>query len=193
MKIKKTLVKLVYIGFGASFVGTVWAFSTFFLPVGSINGDIIYRYELNERLSSMQGNAVKNIAKDKAFFKAMEQLRVSITDQEIENELSAYEEKYGGSQELEKILLDTQGDIVSLKTSIRKSLLSEKARKYFAQEYQPSEQEIKEYYAQNAERYPAAFEEEKAKVTDDIRAEKGEQKFNQYLQDKEKDIVIKVY
>jgi len=122
---------VIYLVFGSLVVCLFWFASENFMPVGDINGKVIYRYELNNRAQSMSGNIIKNIAKDKAFFEAMETLKIKATEDEIQKEFDDYCERYGGIEELRSILLDTQGDIENLKISIKKGILNQKAIQYF--------------------------------------------------------------
>lgn len=160
--IKKISVFLLGVAIGLFSIVTI----TNFLPVGSLNGNLIYHYEITQRLNSMSGNVIKNVAKDKAFFKAMDELKITVTDNEIQKELQGYSDRYGGEAELKNILLDTQGDIESLKISIKKGALSEKAIKYFAS---------MEVGDENAKK------------------ELGSKRFNEWLSKLEQEIYIKIF
>lgn len=105
-----------------------------FVPVGKVNGDIIYNYQLQERYKTLKSNAIKNIAKDRVFFNAMAELGITASEEEINEELKGYYERYGGKEELENVLIFTLGDIETLKLSIKRGNMAKKAVEYFAQQ-----------------------------------------------------------
>jgi len=110
-----------------------------FLPVGSIDGKVIFKHELNARLNWLADNTIKNIGKDLAFEKAMSDLGIHISDAEVAKEWDSMVERYGGIEELRKILIDTPGNEDSLKSNIKKGIMQEKAIKHFATLVSPNE------------------------------------------------------
>ncbi len=112
--------------------------------VGIVNGIRIRKCDIAQRMEGFRGNAVKNAAKDLVFFAEMEKIGVKASDDEIEAMLNAEAEKYGGIAEIEKILLDTNGNIDTYRLSIKKSILRQKAIDLFASEVKGSEEEKQE-------------------------------------------------
>jgi hypothetical protein len=137
-----------------------------FIPVGSINGETVYNYQLQARYKSMKSNAIKNIAKDEIFFNAISELGITVSDAEISKGLDGYYERYGGKNELELVLTDTLGDIETLKISIKKGIMAEKAIKYFA------EQEVGDQ---------------------DERQQKGNEKYTQLIESLEEKTTVSIY
>jgi hypothetical protein len=115
-----------------------FAYNTYLMPVGSINGQAIYRYQVRPYVAASSGNAVKSCAKDKLFYEAVNRLGVTVPDTLVESELQKYAEKYGGRTELENILLDTTQDMESIRNSIKKSLIHQKALDYYISKEAPS-------------------------------------------------------
>jgi len=93
-----------------------------FLPVGSIDGKVIFKHELAARLNWLADNTIKNIGKDLAFEKAMSDLGIHISEAELAKEWDSMVERYGGIDELRKILIDTKGNEDSLKSNIKKGI-----------------------------------------------------------------------
>jgi hypothetical protein len=114
----------------------------------------------------MKSNAIKNIAKDEIFFNAISELGITVSDAEISKGLDGYYERYGGKNELELVLTDTLGDIETLKISIKKGIMAEKAIKYFA------EQEVGDQ---------------------DERQQKGNEKYTQLIESLEEKTTVSIY
>ena len=185
--------KLVYTMFGAAVISILWICNAYFAPVGDVNGRIIYRHELNNYIKASEGNAVKNLAKDKAFFEEMNQLGITVSVDTVETELKNYENSYGSRREFENILLDTTQDINSIRRSIKKNLLYQKAIMYFTPKDDPNDGEIYAYYCKNTDAYPNGIEAEHEQVLSDLKAEIGLTHYNEYMQTLEDNIKIKVY
>ena len=124
-KINNMSVRALSFLLGALFIGFIWVYITCLIPVGSVNGKNIFRYEAMQRVNL--DNAVKSIGKDKAFDAAMQELCISATNAEVEQEFNTVSQDYGGSDELQNILIDTQSNMQMLKNSIRKGILKQKA------------------------------------------------------------------
>ena len=140
-----------------------------FLPVGSIDGKVILKHELDERLNWLADNTIKNIGKDLAFEKAMSDLGIHITETEITKEWDNMVERYGGIEEIRKILLDTQGNEDSLKNNIKKGIMQEKAIKHFADLVSPDED------------------------NPDFQMEEGARRYEKYIKEYEEKVIIKIY
>lgn len=140
-----------------------------FLPVGSIDGKVILKHELDTRLNWFTDNTVKNIGKDLAFEKAMSDLGIHISDAEVAKEWNSMVERYGGIDELRKILIDTQGNEDSLKSNIKKGILQEKAIKHFAASVSPDEN------------------------NPHFQMEEGARLYEKYIKEYEEKVIIKIY
>lgn len=140
-----------------------------FLPVGSIDGKVIFKHELNARLNWLADNTIKNIGKDSAFEKAMSDLGIHISDAEVAKEWDSMVKRYGGIDELRQILLDTQGNEDSLKNNIKKGIMQEKAIKHFAALVSPDEN------------------------NPDFQMEEGARLYENHIKEYEEKIIIKIY
>ena len=140
-----------------------------FLPVGSIDGKVIFKHELDARLNWLADNTIKNIGKDLAFEKAMSDLGIHISDDEVAKEWDSMVERYGGIEELRKILLDTQGNEDSLKSNIKKGILQGKAIKHFTASVPPNEDNT------------------------DFQMEEGARLYEKYIKEYEEKVIIKIY
>jgi len=176
---------------GALFIGFIWTYVTFLIPVGSVDGENIYKYEAMQRINL--DNAIKGIGKDKAFDTAMKKLGVTVTDAEVESELKNVTDKYGGTDELKSIMIDTESNITLLKNSIRKGMLKQKAIEKFAQEIKTDTVDIKAYYEENTDNYPGEFSANEKQIKTDYAMMKGAQKYDEFLKSYEDSVTIKIY
>lgn len=177
---------------GSFIASLVWSFCVFFMPVGNVDGKTIYRYELSVKLNESAGNAVKNLGKEAAFGRAMKELKISVTNAEVDREFNAMVEKYGGIYELEKIMLDMQGNADTLKRSIRTGMLKQKAIESFAVKVSPNEKGLRDYFDLHWNQY-SDYDSERSQILTDYRMEKGAEEYETYLQEQESRISIKVY
>ncbi|NLB81679.1 MAG: hypothetical protein GX800_08745 [Clostridiaceae bacterium] len=161
--------KILYFLAGFILSSTLFICYINFLPVGSIDGKTIYKYQLNQRLAWAADNTIKNIGKDLAFEKAMSDLGIHVSDAEISKEWDSMVEHYGGIDELCKILIDTRGNEDSLKSNIKKGILQQKAIKHFAASVLPDENNI------------------------DFQMEEGARLYEKYIKEYEEKVVIKIY
>lgn len=150
----------------------IWTFFVLLLPVGNVDGRIICKYELSQRLNQNASSAIKNIGKDIAFEKAMKELHISVLDEIVDREYDIVIEKYGGPEEVEKIMMDMQGNSETFKKSIRQGILQQKAIEHFAQTITVPENEMD---------------------ADSYRMEKGAEKYREYMDKQENEVVIRIY
>ena len=193
MKIKLNNMRIRGFAFvlGALFVSFIWTYVTFLIPVGSVDNDNIYKYEAMQRINL--DNAIKGIGKDKAFDTAMEKLGVTVTDSEVENEVKNVTEKYGGTEELESIMIDTESNMMLLKNSIRKGMLKQKAIEKFAQDVKTDTADIKVYYEENKDNYPGEFSANEKQIKTDYAMTKGAEQYDEFLKSYEDSVTIKIY
>ncbi len=151
---------------GAALCAGAFVYAYELKVVGIVNGVKIRQYDISMRLDARKGNAVKQTAKDMVFFTEMEKLGISVTDDEVEAALKREAEKYGGIAEMEKIMLDTPNNIDTYRLSIKKAILQQKAIDSFAQ---------------------------KAKGTDEEKAEKGREEYQSVIDKLEETTEIAVF
>lgn len=156
------------------FMGFIFCFVLFigytnFLPVGSVDGRTIFKHELNARLNWAADNTIKSIGKDIAFENAMNDLGIQASDDEINKEWDDMIERYGGIDELSKIMIDTKSNGKSLKHSIKNGILMQKAIEYFAASVPADDN------------------------NPDFQMEEGAKKYEEYIQRHESKVVIKIY
>ena len=77
--------------------------------------------------------------------------------------------RYGGIDELRKILIDTQGNENSLKNNIKKGILQKKAIKHFVASVSPDEN------------------------NPDFQMEEGARLYEKYIKEYEEKVIIKIY
>lgn len=133
---------------GICVMGLIFLFICGIMPVGKADGKTIYQYQLNNYRKYSEDNTIKNIGKDMIFDKAMNELGVSITKEEVEAEYLKMVEEYGGIKEFESILIDTTSNPVKIQSSIRQGLLRDKAIAKYQEEgltYEEGSEKLNEY------------------------------------------------
>lgn len=176
---------------GALFIGFIWFYTAYLLPVGSVNGETILKYEAVQRINL--DNAIKNIGKDKAFDAAMRELGVSVTTAEVEKEFNVMAESYGGTHELRNILIDMQSNPESLKNSIRKGRLKQKAIEKFSESIVYTDEDLQAFYEEYQENYANGYEEKKEQIISDYLMTKGAEEYERYIESYEQSVKIKIY
>lgn len=160
---------ILYFLTGALLSAILFIYYINFLPVGTVDGRTIYKNELNARLSWAADNTIKNIGKDFAFEKAMADLGIRAGSAEIEKEWGDMARRYGGVEELHKIMIDTRNSEESLKYSLKNGIMKQKAIEYFAASVPADEN------------------------NPDYQMEEGAKRYEEYIQSYEDKVVIKIY
>lgn len=193
MKIKLNNMRIRAFAFilGALFVSFIWVYISYLIPIGSVDGENIYKYEAMQRIN--MDNAVKSIGKDKAFDTAMKKLGITVSDSELTNEYNSVVEKYGGTDELKSIMIDTQSNMTMLKSSIKKGMLKQKAIEKLAKDEKASDDDLTAFYEQYKENYPGEFKENKEKIKSDYLMMKGAQRYDEYIKSYEDAVQIRIY
>ena len=181
MKMTSGRIKVFSFLLGGALVGCAWIYTQNLLPVGEVDNTKIYKYQVNRYLSDRQSNTIKNIAEDKAFYTAMDNLGVCVSDDEVENAMLDVYKRYGGKDELKNIMIFNNGGIESMKNSVKMGLCQDKAIAKLSQDIYVSDEEFINYYVENMDAYSGEFEEVKEKVKSDLLYEKGGEKLGEYL------------
>ena len=190
-KFNNTSIRALSFLLGALFIGFIWVYITYLIPVGSVNGKNILRYEAMQRVNL--DNAIKSIGKDKAFDAAMQELGISATNAEVEKEFNTVSQNYGGSDELQNILIDTQSNMQMLKNSIRKGILKQKAIERLAKTFAYTDETLKAFYEENKENYSNDFSEIKEQIASDYLMTKGAEKYEEFIKSFEDTVTIRIY
>ncbi len=160
---------VLYFLSGAALSAILFIYYMNFLPVGTVDGRTIYKHELNARLNWAADNTIKNIGKDIAFEKAMVDLGIRVSEAEIDKEWGDMVERYGGIDEIKKIMIDTKNSEESLKRSLKNGIMKQKAIEYFAATVPNDENNT------------------------DYQMEEGAKRYEEYIQGYEEKMVIKIY
>ncbi|OQB12320.1 MAG: hypothetical protein BWY15_02262 [Firmicutes bacterium ADurb.Bin193] len=175
------------------FISTIiWGYFMYLIPVGSVDGVTLRKYQLNERLNRSAGNTVKSIGKEIAFEKAMNNLKISIKESEVDKEFNEMLERYGGSDEVEEIMLDMMGNTDSLRQSVKNGMLKQKAIEYFAGKETIMPDNIQSFYEQHKNDY-GDFDSDYQKIRTDCAMEAGAEKYEEYIRTYEEKVTIKIY
>lgn len=122
--------------------------------VASVNGEQISEEDLNEALVTQYGTSVLDtMITEKIVELETENADVEVTQEEIDAEIAAYEESYGGEEAFLSALEASGLDITTLEENIASSLSVEKL---LADRVTVPEEEIQTYFDENEESFAQA-------------------------------------
>ena len=119
--------------------------------VGSVNGDRITKSELYDTMANVYGSsAVDSLITMKVIEKEADKRNVKVKDSEINEEVKAYEESYGGEEALTSALKSSGLTLEDLKEDIEVNI---KIEKLMQEDIEITEDEVKAYYEENKANY----------------------------------------
>ncbi|MFC4769885.1 peptidylprolyl isomerase [Effusibacillus consociatus] len=131
---------------GAALVGGIWYFNSA-QALASVGKESITRAELVKQLESAGGKQIlKSLVDEKVIHEAAIKYQLSVSDKEIDEELSQYKKQFPSEQQFKDTLAKNGVSEADLKDRIRTKLLLDKLA---TKDVKLSEEEIKKYYDQN--------------------------------------------
>ncbi len=119
--------------------------------VGSVNGDRITKSELYDTMANVYGaSAVDSLVTMKVIEKEADERNIKVNDSEINKEVDAYIESYGGEDALKSALEASSLTIDDLKEDIAVNI---KIEKLMQEDIEITEDEVKAYYEENKANY----------------------------------------
>ena len=119
--------------------------------VGSVNGDRISKSELYDTMANVYGSsAVDSLITMKVIEKEADKRNVEVKESEINEEVKAYEESYGGEEALTSALEASGLTLDDLKEDIEVNI---KIEKLMQEDIEITEDEVKAYYEENKANY----------------------------------------
>lgn len=122
--------------------------------VASVNGEKISEKELNERLVSQYGsNALDSLITEKIINQEKKKEKIKVSKDEIEEEMNAYMESYGGEEAFQEVLANSGVKLSAVEKDIETYLTT---KKLLEPRIDISDEEMKEYFEANKESYAQA-------------------------------------
>src|SRR4030065_1606935 len=153
-----------------------------FVIAGIVNKTPITRWQLNQELVKRYGQEVfYEIVSNELIKQEASKLKVSVAKDEIAAEIKKIEEKLGGTEELNKALVQYGLTQTELERQIQISLLQ---RKIVEQKgsFEATEDEIKEYFTTNAAAYVnQKLEDVKAEIASLLKEQKMQTEFGRWF------------
>ncbi|MGN7298280.1 peptidylprolyl isomerase [Ferdinandcohnia sp. SAFN-114] len=129
----------------------------FFVPgdqVASVNGEKISEKDLHELLVSQYGlDALDVLITDKIIALEMEKENIEVTQKELEEEMKAYADSYGGEEAFEEILASSGVDVSTIEKNIEMYLAT---NKLLEPRIEITEEEMTAYFEENKDSYAQA-------------------------------------
>ena len=166
---------------GAAFVALIWIVVSMLWPMGKVDGQLIYKYQVNDYVESAYPNAIKNLAKTNIFYKAMSDLNVSVPETDVDAEMETVVKKYGSKEEFESILRDTTSNYASFRESVKKDLYRKEAKEILFRKHNYSDEDYLAYYNEN--NFEGEYESVKEQVIKAFTEFKQNELVNEYLDD----------
>lgn len=122
--------------------------------VASVNGEDIQREELYSMLEDLYGDEVlENLILDKVIDFEVDKEKITITDQEIEDEMNALIESYGGEEYFNQMLETNGVDKAMFKDDVITYL---KTKKLLEPRIEITDEEMKTYFEENKDSFAEA-------------------------------------
>ncbi|MDD7362791.1 MAG: peptidylprolyl isomerase [Peptoniphilus sp.] len=104
----------------------------------------------------MRENTLENLIGLEVVKQDAEKKGITVSDKEVDSELDKMKQMYGGEEQFNEILKSNNMDLNELKDYTKTNLLMQKYQKKMLKDLEPKEEEIKEYYEKNKDRYKTA-------------------------------------
>lgn len=122
--------------------------------VASVNGEKISEKELNELLVSQYGSeALDSLITEKIISQEKKKEKIKVSKEELDAEMTAYMESYGGKDAFEEILANNGVERSTIEKNIENYLVT---KKLLEPRIKITDEEMKEYFEENKDSYAQA-------------------------------------
>ncbi|MFC0414708.1 peptidylprolyl isomerase [Cytobacillus solani] len=122
--------------------------------VASVNGEKISEKELKELLVSQYGSeALDSLITEKIINQEKKKEKIKVSKEELEEEMTAYIESYGGKDAFQEILASSGVKMSAIENNIENYLIT---KKLLEPRINITDKEMKEYFEDNKESYAQA-------------------------------------
>lgn len=148
----------------------------------TVNGKPVFRYQLNQRLSSTYGKeTLENIIVEKLIGEEAKKKGILVTDEEISAEVTQLEQNLGGGMKIEDALSMQGMTLADFKSQL---VIRLQVNKILESEISISDQEVNDYVMANAESMIATDEaERKAEALQIIKEGKISERIQTWVQE----------
>ncbi len=165
-----------------------------FFISGMVNKSPISRFELNQVLTKRYGRTVlEELINERLLKQATTENQVSVSDDEINDELKKLEESLGGKDNLLSAMEQYGLSDQDLRRQISLRLLQQKLAEKVSI-VQISDEEIKSYFETNKTLFTGKkFEDVKADITKDLKTQKLQQEFGKWFEEYKAKAQVSIY
>ncbi|MED3551297.1 peptidylprolyl isomerase [Cytobacillus praedii] len=122
--------------------------------VASVNGEKISEKELNELLVAQYGSeALDSLITEKIISQEKKKEKIKVSKEELDAEMTAYMESYGGKDAFEEILANNGVERSTIEKNIENYLVT---KKLLEPRIKITDEEMKEYFEENKDSYAQA-------------------------------------
>lgn len=122
--------------------------------VASVNGEKISEKELNELLVAQYGSeALDSLITEKIISQEKKKEKIKVSKEELDAEMTAYMESYGGNDAFEEILANSGVKMSTVEKNIENYLVT---KKLLEPRIDITDEEMKEYFEENKDSYGQA-------------------------------------
>lgn len=122
--------------------------------VASVNGEKISEKELNEMLVAQYGSeALDSLITEKIINQEKKKEKIKVSKEELDAEMTAYMESYGGKDSFEEILANSGVKMSTVEKNIENYLVT---KKLLEPRIDITDEEMKEYFEENKDSYAQA-------------------------------------
>lgn len=122
--------------------------------VASVNGEKISEKELNELLVAQYGSeALDSLITEKIIKQEKKKEKIKVSKEELDAEMTAYMESYGGKGSFEEILANSGVKMSTVEKNIENYLVT---KKLLEPRIEITDEEMKEYFEENKDSYAQA-------------------------------------
>lgn len=118
------------LGVGVTMI--VYSIVTGLVQVGSLNGEVITRADLNDYVNMRMNSLAFNYIEDKIHEDALKELGITVNQDEIDERVNEVTERNGGIDAFREELESVGNSLETYRYNVGKTILSEKANEYFS-------------------------------------------------------------
>ena len=102
---------------------------------------------------NLKNSIVQMMVQDKLIADDMKANKIEISDKEVNDAFLNSVKQFGGQEQFDKMLDDYNMDVEKFKETVKKDLMYKKHREWFEKEHPVTEEEIKQYYEDNKDKF----------------------------------------
>lgn len=137
------------LGVGVTMI--VYSVLTGLVTVGTVNGDVIKRADIDDYINMRMNNTTLSYIQDKIHEDSLKELGITVNKDEIDKRVNEVAERNGGVDKFREELEQGGNSLETYRYNVGKTILSEKATEYYKNKVTVSADEVKEEFNKNKE------------------------------------------